>query len=77
MRTFSQVTEAELARARSDDGFRQKLLRQSLDALLSRLKQERQPRTATATDAQMREGVDLAVRLAELIQTADKSSRHP
>jgi hypothetical protein len=45
-----------------------------LDALLGRLQKERQMPTATAAKpSQMREGVTLAVRLAELIQTAESA----
>ena len=77
MNRFSVVTEAELARARSDVAFRQRLLQQSLDTLLTRLQRERQPRTATASDAQMREGVNLAVKLAELIQAAADTLPNP
>jgi hypothetical protein len=70
MRPFLPVTEAELDRARHDPAFRQKLLQRSLDALLSGLQKHRQSRrTAAACEAQIREGVALAVRLAELIQT--------
>jgi hypothetical protein len=72
MSPFSLITEAELTRARSDRSFRQRLLQQSLDALLGRLQKERRASpTAAASDQQMREGVALAVRLAELIQAAD------
>jgi hypothetical protein len=75
MAAFSPVTEADLAQARQDPAFRQKLLTQSLAILLGKLQRERQtPRSAIATDAQMREGVTLAVRLAELIQTAAGAS---
>jgi hypothetical protein len=74
MNRFTPITDAELARARTDGVFRQRLLQQSLDGLLYRLQKERQPRTATASDAQMREGVNLAVRLAELIQGATNSA---
>jgi hypothetical protein len=77
MNRFSAVTDAELARARSDVAFRQRLLQQSLDTLLTRLQRERQPRTATASDAQMREGVNLAVKLAELIQAAADTLPNP
>jgi hypothetical protein len=77
MNRFSVVTEAELARARSDVAFRQRLLQQGLDALLSRLQRERQPRTATASDVQIREGVNLAVRLAELIQATAETLPKP
>jgi len=72
MSSFAPVTEAELVRARSDPAFRHKLLQQSLDSLLARLQRERRPGRATATAVQMREGVTLAVRLAELIQGAAK-----
>ena len=63
-------TDADLKRARSDPAFRQKLLEQSLETLLAGLQKLRQ--TAGAQDnaaaVQMREAVELAVRLAELIQ---------
>jgi hypothetical protein len=77
MNPYSPVTEAELDRARRDPVFRQKLLQQSLETLLGSLQRQRQaPRSAGASDAQMREGVTLAVRLAELIQTpADPANR--
>jgi hypothetical protein len=73
---FSPVTEAELARAREDPSFRRKLLMQNLETLLGKLqKQRRVPRSKVATATQMREGVTLAVRLAELIQTAARRAR--
>lgn len=72
MSRISTVTEADLDRARQDPAFRHKLLQQSLDLLLSRLQKQRQsPRSGAATAGQMREGVTLAVRLAELIQSGD------
>ena len=76
MSTFSPVTDDELARARSDPAFRQKLLSQNLDALLVGLKKARR-KTPQAGDntQQIREGVELAVRLAELIQNPDKRPR--
>lgn len=65
------MTEANLDRARQDPAFRHKLLQDSLEALLAKLQKQRQaPGAAIATPAQMREGVTLAVRLAELIQAA-------
>ena len=74
MSSFPPVTDADLSRARTDPAFRQRLLQQSLDALLGRLQKERQMPTATAAKpSQMREGVTLAVRLAELIRTADSA----
>jgi len=70
MSAYAPVTDAELTRARKDPAFRQKLLEQSLETLLTSLQKLRQ--TAAPKDnsaaAQMREAVELAVRLAELIQ---------
>lgn len=70
MSAYTSVTDTELARSRSDPAFRQKLLEQSLETLLASLQRLRQ--TAAAKDSvaagQMREAVELAVRLAEIIQ---------
>ncbi|HEY6832120.1 MAG TPA: hypothetical protein VI251_06480 [Pseudolabrys sp.] len=63
------VTEDDLARARTDPAFRQKLLAQSLDRLLAalnRMRRSRDPGEHTAK--QIREGVDLAVQLADRLQ---------
>ncbi len=69
MRLFSPVTDADLAQARQDPAFRQELLTRNLELLLARLQRQRKtPRAAVATAKEMREGVTLAVRLAELIQ---------
>lgn len=77
MSAYAPVTDTDLARARSDRAFRQKLLEQSLETLLSSLQKLRQ--TAAAKDsnaaAQMREAVELAVRLAELIQRPTQEAR--
>jgi hypothetical protein len=72
MIAFSPVTDADLARARSDPAFRQKLLAQNLELLLSRMQKMRgtAPSAAVGGAKQLREGVQLAVRLAELIQNA-------
>ena len=72
---FAPVTDAELARARSDPAFRRQLLSQSLDVLLARLKKLRAappPPRADKGASQIREGVELAVKLAELIQAPPK-----
>jgi hypothetical protein len=72
MRAFSPVTDAELVRARSDPAFRQKLLAQNLELLLSHMQKMRGAApTKDGGTKQLREGVELAVRLAELIQNAD------
>jgi hypothetical protein len=72
MGRFSAVTDIDLTRARSDQAFRQKLLTQSLEALLDGMKRLRRsgPSPAGGGAKQLREGVELAVRLAELIQHA-------
>lgn len=80
MSAYAPVTGSDLARARCDPAFRQKLLEQSLETLLASLQRLRQ--SAAAKDsiaaAQMREAVDLAVRLAEIIQgPAQGSSPRP
>jgi hypothetical protein len=75
MATFSPVTDADLARARCDPAFRQKLLQQNLDTLLTGLKKRRG--MAGANAEQLREGVKLAVRLAELIQDSPGPGRRP
>jgi hypothetical protein len=74
MPAFAPVTDADLARARSDGAFRQKLLEQNLEVLLARVKKLRNS-AAPAQSAgarQMREAIELAVRLAEMIQGAGK-----
>jgi hypothetical protein len=77
MAAFAPVTDAELARARSDRAFRQKLLEQSLEALLAGLQKLRNagPSRKSMSAKLIREGVELAVRLAELIQAPAKPSR--
>jgi len=69
MSAFAPVSDAELAQARRDPQFRQRLLKRSLELLLARLQKLRaKPAAADASPKQIREGVQLAVRLAELIQ---------
>jgi len=76
MSVFSPVTDADLSRARTDPAFRQKLLEQSLEALLAGMKKLRKaPLPEGAGAKQLREGVELAVRLAEMIQNADGRGR--
>jgi hypothetical protein len=76
MSTFSPVTDADLSRARLDPVFRQRLLEQNLEALLSEMKKLRGSAPSRGDGAkQLREGVELAVRLAELIQNADRRGR--
>jgi hypothetical protein len=72
MSPFSPVTDADLTRARTDPLFRQRLLERNMEALLTGIKKLRGLATPAGADAnRLREGVELAVRLAELIQNAD------
>ena len=74
MATFAPVTDADLARARKDAAFRQELLQQNLEFLLARVKKLRNgaPPAQSVGARQMREAIELAVRLAEMIQGATK-----
>jgi hypothetical protein len=66
------VTDDDLARARLDLDYRHQLVADSLELLLFKLNKLR---TRSSTDGksatQIREGVDLAVKLAELLQRVD------
>ena len=70
MGAYSPVTDDDLERARHDPAFRQKLLAQNLDVLLVGIKKLRRNPSAASGVKQLREGVELAVRLAEIIQDA-------
>jgi hypothetical protein len=76
MSAFAPVTDAELAQARQDPQFRQRLLKESLELLLATL-QKLRAKPANASAKQIREGVQLAVRLAELIQSAAGAAGRP
>jgi hypothetical protein len=65
------VTEQDLIRARNNAAFRQQLLADSLERLLDALKQMRKANDISPQSArQIREGVDLAVKLADRLQEA-------
>jgi hypothetical protein len=67
MNKFAPVSDDELVRARIDPAFRQRLLSENMEVLLAGLKEaHKSPDGAGAEE--IREGVQLAVRLAELIQ---------
>ena len=72
MAHFTAVTDEDLARARKDKAFRQKLLSDNLETLLSTLNKMRAAHGRLDKEAarQIRDGVDMAVKLAELLQTA-------
>jgi hypothetical protein len=68
------VTEDDLARARNDPDFRQQLLAQNLERLLEALNQMRKANDPDPNLVrQLREGVDLAVKLADRLQQNDHS----
>ena len=63
------VSEADLARARTDPAFRQQLMATSLETLLAALNDmRRRSDIKPDTARQIREGVDLAVKLADRLQ---------
>ena len=69
MSAFAPVTDADLARARRDPGFRQKLLTEHLDRLVTGLNALRRGlKAADPVHARhIREGVDLATKLSNLL----------
>ena len=67
------VSEDDLSRARSDPAFRLQLLADNLEVLLAALnKMRRAADPSPQAAAQMREGVDLAVRLADRLHNGGK-----
>ncbi len=62
------VTDADLAHARSDPAFRQQLVGEYLELLLDQLNKLRALSADPTRARQIREGVDLAVKLADLLQ---------
>jgi N-glycosylase/DNA lyase len=62
------VTDDDLARARQDPAFRHQLVADSLEMLLRELNRLRSAKSNAARARQIREGVELAVRLADLLQ---------
>jgi hypothetical protein len=76
MHEFPLVTDADLARAREDADFRQRLLTDSLERLLAELnKLQRVTQDATRA-GQIREGAELAVKLADLLRRIEVSAPH-
>ena len=64
-----QVSEDDLARARHDPAFRQQMLADHLERLLDALNRMRRANNDSPEAArQIREGVDLAVKLADRLQ---------
>lgn len=74
MSQLVEVTDAALARARRDPAFKQQLLTTSLERLLAEL--YRQQQNSSASDPvlarQLREGAQLATRMADIIRKIDE-----
>jgi len=68
MRESPLITDSDLARARRDAGFRQQLLTESLNRLLGELSKLQRSANGAARPDQVREGVELAVKLADLLR---------
>ena len=79
MGSFASVTDDDLARGRRDPQFRQKLVAESLEHLLSALNKRRAAVVAGQPDhdGQLREGAALAVRLAELLHRLSEHEYAP
>ena len=74
MRDIALVTDDDLARARVDPAFQASVVADNLERLLEQLNRLRKPARPTPQRAtQIREGVDLAVQLAELLQRMSKA----
>jgi hypothetical protein len=67
MRESVLVTDAELERARRDPEFRHQLLADNLELLLGELNRLRSAGPNAKHAGQIREGVSLAVKLADLL----------
>lgn len=66
------VTDEDIRRARTDPTFRQQMLAENLARLLEALKRTRRQGNEDPKIAdQLREGVDLAVKLADRLQQYD------
>jgi hypothetical protein len=62
------VSDDDLARARLDPAFRHQMVADSLNMLLNAIKRTRATRGHAEDCGEIREGVKLAVQLAELLQ---------
>jgi hypothetical protein len=62
------VTDTDLARARQDPSYRHQLVAAHLDLLLRALNTLRRASPDAAQEDQMREGIALAVKLADLLR---------
>jgi hypothetical protein len=79
MPDFIAASDKELERARTDPAFRQQLIAKNLDYLLAALNKLRKANAnPTGADAtQIREGVQLAVKLADILHKLADNSGSP
>ena len=79
MAHFNAVSEEDLERARRDPAFRRKLISENLEVLLATLNKMRASGLSLdkTSARQIRDGVDLAVKLAELLQSAKLQNEPP
>ncbi len=68
MHDSSLITDSDLARAREDPDFRQQLVTESLERLLGELSKLQRTAHGVAQADQVREGAELAVKLADLLR---------
>ena len=73
MRAIALVTDEDLARSRVDPEFRHRLVADNLELLLNQLNRLRNGKTDAHRAKQIREGVDLAVQLAEMLQRIEQA----
>jgi hypothetical protein len=73
MGQIALVTDNDLARSREDPEFRHRLIAESLELLLTELNRLRNGKTDTQRAKQIREGVNLAVQLAEILQRIEQA----
>ncbi len=73
MRETALVTDDDLARSRVDPEFRHRLVADNLELLLNQLNRLRNGKTDARRSKQIREGVDLAVQLAEILQRIEQA----
>jgi len=68
MNEISLITDSDLARAREDAEFRQRLLTENLELLLGELNKLQRGANKAKRPDQVREGVELAIKLADLLR---------
>ncbi len=73
MDKIALVTDDDLARARADPAFRYRLVADNLRMLLDAISKMRAGRSDALACKEIREGVELAVELSQLLQRLDGS----